>query len=271
MTGTAPLDPRVRATLEEFWAGAGLTAEQQKRWLFASRRYGPLVDFLKASPPGPESRVLDLGGGIGSLSVAMHATYGGHYDLADLIPPAPGREAHYAKFGIESFRPVRLDRPGSIDTLPRDYDLVLFVAIVEHLLVDPLVLFRGIYDRLRPGGKLLITSPNMARVGNRFKLLLGRSIKEAERFPQDGSEGYGHVVEFTLGELDYLLGWESFVRERARVIQYIPNANPSRLQRWGVPLLNSTLARRLPLGDNIHALYRTVPRPPPGSFRPARL
>ncbi|HLN51840.1 MAG TPA: class I SAM-dependent methyltransferase [Thermoplasmata archaeon] len=271
MTDSEGPNHDVRAALEGFWAGADLTPEQRARWVFASRRYGPIVDFLKASPPTSESRVLDLGGGVGSLSVALHARFGGHYDLADLEPPPPGKEAHYAKFGIESFRSVRLDQASSMDALPRGYDLVLFVEVLEHLLVDPLVLFRGIYDRLGPQGRLLLTTPNMARVGNRVKLLRGRSIKERERFPQDGSGGYGHVIEYTLDELDYLLGWESFVRERSRIVQHIPNPNPSRLQRMGVPWLNTGLAQTLRLGDDMLALYRPVPRPPPGTPRPARI
>jgi 2-polyprenyl-3-methyl-5-hydroxy-6-metoxy-1,4-benzoquinol methylase len=271
VTESESLTREVRAVLEGFWAGVDLTPEQRARWEFTSRRYGPVVNFLKASPPTSDTRVLDLGGGLGALSAVLHARFGGHYDLADMVPPSAGTESHYAKHGIEAFRPVRLDQASSLDDLPRNYDLVLFVEVLEHLLVDPLLLFRGIYDRLGPHGRLFLTTPNMARLGNRWKLLRGRSIKERGRFPQDGSAGYGHVIEYTLDELDYLLGWESLVRERAQIVQYIPNANPSRLQRMGVPWLNTRLAGRLRLGDDILAIYRPVPRPPPGTPRPARI
>jgi SAM-dependent methyltransferase len=271
MSGAVQRGRATRQVLEDFWAGLDLTPEQRDRWTFASRRYGPIVDFLASSPPTSASRILDLGGGVGSLSVVLHERFGGHYELADLIPPPPDKEAHFARFGIESFRPIRLGQPDSLDALPRNYDLVLFVEVLEHLLVDPLVLFHGIYDRLGPGGRVLVTTPNMARLGNRWKLLRGRTIKERERFPQDGSGGYGHVIEYTMDELDYLLGWESLVRERSRIVQQLPNANPSRLQRLGVPLLNTTLAQQLRLGDDMLILYRPVPRPPPGTARPARI
>jgi len=271
VTKSEGLSPTVRAALEGFWAGANPTPEQRTSWEFGSRRYGPILEFLEADPPTRDTRVLDLGGGLGSLSVALHTRFGGRYDLADFVTPPPGKEPHYAQYGIESFRPVRLDQPDSIRNLPRDYDLVLFVEVLEHLLVDPLTLFRGIYDRLGPKGRLLLTTPNMARIGNRWKLLRGRSIKEGERFPQDGSAGYGHVVEYTLDELDYLLGWESFVRERARVVQHLPNSKASRLQRIGIPWLNTGFAEGLRLGDDLIALYRPVPRLPPGSPRPARI
>jgi len=271
MSGAGQPVRTTRAVLEEFWAGLELTPEQRDRWTFASRRYAPIVDFLAANPPTASSRVLDLGGGVGSLSVVLHERFGGHYDLADLVPPPPGKEAHFARYGIESFHPVRLGRPDSLDGLPGTYDLVLFVEVLEHLLIDPLVLFHGIYDWLGPNGRVLVTTPNMARVGNRWKLLRGRSIKERERFPQDGSGGYGHVIEYTMDELDYLLRWESFVRDRSRIVQHIPNPNPSRLQRLGVPLLNTSLAQQLRLGDDMLILYRPVPRPPPGTPRPARI
>ncbi|MGP8072933.1 MAG: class I SAM-dependent methyltransferase [Thermoplasmata archaeon] len=271
MTNSEDLSPVVRSALKGFWDGAGLTSEQRASWEFGSRRYGPILDFLAPTPPSPDARILDLGGGSGSLSVALHAQFGGHCELADFVPPPAGKEALYRKYGIETYRPVRLNQTGSLQDLPRDYDLVVFVEVLEHLLVDPLVLFREIYDRLKPNGRLLLTTPNMARLGNRFRLLRGRSIKERERFPQGDSQGYGHVVEYTLDELDYLLGWESFVRERARVVQHLPNSKANRLQRRAVPWLNTGFARQLQLGDDILALYRPVPRPPPGSPRPARI
>jgi SAM-dependent methyltransferase len=271
MTDSGTLAHEVRAVLEGFWAGLDLSPEERVRWEFTSRRYVPIVDFLKASPPTRETRVLDLGGGIGGLSAVLHARFGGHYDLADMVPPAPGKQPHYARHGIEAFLPVRLDQARSLGDLPGNYDLVLFAEVLEHLLVDPLPLFRGIYDRLGPHGRLLLTTPNMARLGNRLKLLRGRSIKEPGRFPQDGSGSYGHVIEYTLDELDFLLGWESLVRERARIVQHVPSPTPSRLQRMGVPWLNTELAGQMRLGDDILALYRPVPRPPPGTPRPARI
>jgi len=271
VSDSVELSPHVRASLEAFWSGIDPTPVQRASWEFASRRYGPILHFLRSSPPTRDSRILDLGGGIGSLSVALHTQFGGHYDLADFVVPPPGKAEHFSTYGIESFRAVRLNQVDSIDALPRTYDLVLFVEVLEHLLVDPLVLFRGIYDRLAPEGHLLLTTPNMARVGNRWRLLRGRTIKERERFPQDGSGGYGHVIEYTLDELDYLLGWECFVRERSQIVQHLPKRNPSRMQRMAVPWLNSGFAQRFRLGDDMIALYRPVPRPPPGSPRPVRI
>ncbi|MGA8664850.1 MAG: class I SAM-dependent methyltransferase [Thermoplasmata archaeon] len=271
MSSPENLPPPIHAALEGFWAGAQLTAAQRTSVEFGCRRYGLILDFLSASPPNPTSRVLDLGGGSGSLSVALHARFGGHYDLVDFVLPPAGTEAHYARYGVESFRSVRLDRPESIEELPRNYDFVLFVEVLEHLLVDPIVLFRSIYNRLGPEGRLLLTTPNMARLGNRWKLARGRSIKEGERFPQDGSGGFGHVIEYTLDELDYLLKWESFVRERARIVQHLPHLSSKGLRRRAIPWLNSGFAERLRLGDDILALYRIVPRPPPGTPRPARI
>jgi len=261
----------IRADLEEFWKGFSFPPDRRAHWEFASRRYQPILDFLATSPPGPDSRVLDLGGGLGGLAVALHARYGGHYDLADGVPPPEGTEAHLARYGIESFRAVRFDRPETFEALPGGYDLVLFVEVLEHLLQDPLPVFRRIHDQLRPNGRLLLTTPNLARLGNRWKLLRGKTVNESGRFPQDGSLSFGHVIEYTLDELDYLLGWESFVRERSRVVQHVPNAHPTRFQLAGVPWLNTVLADRLRLGDDLVALYRPVARPEPPRPRPGRI
>lgn len=254
-------DGSMGPVLARFWERLGLSPEELERARFSSRRYPPVIEFVAPTPPAPGETLLDLGGGLGSLSVALHARFGGEYHLADFQVPTPTRQAVLAEMGVRQSFAVRLDQPNALRELPTTYDWILFTEVLEHLLTNPLTLFREIHDHLRPGGRLLLTTPNQARASNRVKLALGRSIKEKDRFPLDGTPGYGHVMEYTMDELTSLLRWESFRIERTTVIQNLPSMRTTRRQRTLVRLLNTPLAAGLGLGDDMLVLARTEPRP----------
>lgn len=81
------------------------------------------------------------------------------------------------------------------------FDGVLFTEVLEHLLYDPRKLVDEIYRVLRPGGEVIVSTPNVLRVENRIKIILGRNIYPApERFYV--SDLYRrHNREYTMQEL----------------------------------------------------------------------
>jgi 2-polyprenyl-3-methyl-5-hydroxy-6-metoxy-1,4-benzoquinol methylase len=249
-----PVD-RAVAALGSFWDAAALPPDRRAYAEFQARRYPSIVRFLAESPPKSGTRTLDLGGGIGSLAVALHAAFGGSYDVADFLPASDGVRAAQAAHGVARSDVCDLTARPALDGLARDYDLIAFVEVLEHLLVNPLLLFREIRGHLRPGGRLFLTTPNVARLGNRLKLLRGRSIQELGRYPRDGVGVYGHVVEYTRGELDRLLEAERFRPIRAEVVQQMPSETVGRVKQFGVRVLNRPFWRRWELGDDILALY----------------
>lgn len=248
-------------TLERFWEAAGLPPEARPYLAFQARRYGAIVDLLAPSGRWDGRRVLDVGGGAGSLDVVLASSLGGSYELAEFVAPSPQHLTALHAAGVPEFHSVDLTRPNPLESLRSDYDLVLFVEVLEHLLVNPLLLFRELWSHLRPGGFLLVTTPNLARLGNRVRLLLGRSIKEIGRYPLEAGRTFGHVVEFDRRDLDRLLWVEGFQPVRHRIVQQLPTTTPSRTQRLSVRLLNGRLARGLELGDDIVALYAKGERP----------
>jgi 2-polyprenyl-3-methyl-5-hydroxy-6-metoxy-1,4-benzoquinol methylase len=62
---------------------------------------------------------------------------------------------------------------GIPDSSSRKYDFILFGDVLEHL-VHPTVVLADISQRLNPGGKVIVSLPNIAFVGNRLSHLLGR-------------------------------------------------------------------------------------------------
>jgi len=251
--------------LRPFWSDADLPQERFAYYEFQARRYPSIQRFLTRYAPWDGRRVLDLGGGVGGLAVVLKTRLGGAYDLAEYSVPAERHAQALRARGVDRSFACDLSQAHALDRLPTGYDAILLVEVLEHLLVNPLRLFRSVWDHLVPGGLFFLTTPNMARLGSRLRLLTGRSIKESGRYPWDGSMVYGHVVEFTIDELDQLLAAESFRRDAAEVVQQVPSVRPSRTQSAGVRLLNTRAARRLRLGDDILAAYRKVARPPDGS------
>lgn len=264
----APESPAIapdgRARLREFWTDAGIPPERWEYLEFQARRYPSIAAFLRERPLRTGARTLDLGGGVGSLAVLLAGELGGRFELAEYLAPSTVHLAALQKRGVAAAYAVDLSRRPALGSVPGDYDRILLVEVLEHLLVNPLLLFREIWDHLRPGGELFLTTPNPARLRNRFRLLAGRSIKEDGRYPLDGSGVYGHVIEYGRAELDRLAAAESLRRERAVVLQQVPSTRPTGAQRLGVRFLNTAPARRLELGDDLLAVYRKDDRPADG-------
>jgi len=116
------------------------------------------------------------------------------------------------------------------------FDGVLFCEILEHLTSDPVAALAEIHRVLRPGGWLLVTTPNLARYGNIVKLWLAQN-------PSDQYSGYGaygrHNREYTYPELQRLISRQGFAIDRleARRIHTHTHRTLADLRMWIVTKL----------------------------------
>lgn len=249
-------------SLRAFWSEAGIPADRWPYFEFQARRYPSILRALAPLRPLDGQVVLDLGGGVGSLAVAARAALGGTFELAEFATPTEPHARALAARGVRRSFTVDLGATHPMAGLPADFDGVLFVEVLEHLLVNPLFLFREIWEHLRPGGFLFVTTPNMARLGNRWRLLRGRSIKENGRYPIEPGGVNGHVIEYTRDELDRLLTFEGFRPVAYRIVQQTSSEHATARQRLAVRMLNRDGLQRWELGDDILALYRKGERGP---------
>lgn len=148
-------------------------------------------------------------------------------------------------------------------------DVVVFGEVLEHMTNDPMHAMREISRVLKPGGQLVLTTPNVARIENVVALLEGRNIYD----PYSAYGPYGrHNREYTRDELHRLAiycGFEAEVSYTANVHDDIP-AGPLSLTALS-EALSSTTHREYDLGQYLFSRWRKIsecgPRRPSWLYR----
>ena len=84
---------------------------------------------------------------------------------------------------------------------PTQMDIVVMGEVLEHLYTSPVHVFRFIASMLRPGGYLIVGTPNALAIQRRMELLVGRHPYETIRETRDNP---GHFREYTAAELKEL-------------------------------------------------------------------
>lgn len=107
-------------------------------------------------------RVLDIGCGSGVMGAAL-----GERGIKDLFAVEVDAEAR--KHAAPYYRAIE----NSLDAFAaQKFDLIFILDVLEHL-TDPETFLRSACDLVRPGGRILISVPNVAHWSVRFQLLFG--------------------------------------------------------------------------------------------------
>jgi SAM-dependent methyltransferase len=173
-----------------------------------------LMRFLKTIqmvPPAsaPGARLLELGANPYFITLLLKHFHAYELTLANYFGPAePASEAsqtiHSARYGethhfhYQHFNVEHDDYPYADNS----FDGVLFCEILEHLTFNPTHTLAEIHRVLKPGGFVIVTTPNLLRWQHLKDLALGRTIND----PYSGYGVYGrHNREYTPGEVIRLL------------------------------------------------------------------
>ena len=165
------------------------------------------VETLKQLPPLPPSpRVLELGAVPYSMTLLLQTCLG-----ADVTPLSFYEiEQPQSRHVLESADGERFEFEYTAVNVERDifplpdgrFDLVLCCEILEHLLINPSHMLFEAHRVLKPGGHLLVSTPNVTRAENVRALEDGRNINDAYH----GNGIYGrHNREFAPGEVALIL------------------------------------------------------------------
>ena len=132
-------------------------------------------------------------------------------------------------------------RPSRSPTRTASFDTVLLCEVIEHFVADPVFALGEIHRVLAPGGRLLLTTPNVARAENLHRLAQRQGIYDPySRFGPHGR----HNREYAAGELIELLLGE---RLRDRALPDPPGPRRPRPRRRLVRRGRRRRGRRLPL------------------------
>lgn len=87
------------------------------------------------------------------------------------------------------------------------FSAVFFCEILEHLVMDPSFVLSEINRCLKPGGHLIISTPNVCRITNLHRIYKGQNIYD----PYSGHGFYGrHNREYTVTEVNHLVTAHGF-------------------------------------------------------------
>ena len=117
-----------------------------------------------------------------------------------------------------------------VETQPLPYpdggfDTVLLCEVIEHMVSDPVFVLREIHRVLAPRGRLLLTTPNVARAANLHRLAQRQGIYDP--YSAYGPHGR-HNREYVAEELHELLVRNGFRIERylTRPVHDVPDPGP---------------------------------------------
>ena len=77
-----------------------------------------------------------------------------------------------------------------------NFDCIMFLEVIEHLHLNPVNILKTLKAKLKTGGTLILSTPNMMSLGNRIKMLCNKQLGHfacppfsENEFPQ---HGHGH-------------------------------------------------------------------------------
>ncbi|NLH48110.1 MAG: methyltransferase domain-containing protein [Myxococcales bacterium] len=173
-----------------------------ERYTYKRSPFGSHQQILAAVPAG--SRVLDLGCSQGLLADRL-VKAGCHVAGVDQLPP------ERVRLPYDQYRQADLDDPALRLPYGREFDVVILADVIEHLKNREAVLALA-RRHLKPEGRMIISTGNIAIWFYRLSLLLGRFEYDARGILDDT-----HVRLFTRATFTRLLRQAGFEIVRVAV------------------------------------------------------
>ena len=173
-------------------------------------RYWRTVGYIESCVGSDSARILDIGSG--QFALLCRHLLAPKCDVADI----DSRHTEVLRSNDVGFVQVDLTRPGL--RVPEPYDLVVMAEVIEHVPRPPHLVFADLKGCLRPGGILLVTTPNLYRLRNRVRMALGQPIFDLFRYPEM-DRPLGHFLEYSREQIEWHLREAGFEIRLARLDQ----------------------------------------------------
>lgn len=260
---SARIDQAVSAMLSEYSSNPWMLNEH---WPLIGHHIRLAArDVMMRIPPAPGVSVLDVACGNGYVSVIFRQL---GYDVTATDASEVGdRPRLFDKSGID-FVHSNLNDLDFFENLPNDhFEVVVILQLIEHILNHPLGLIRKIANIMRPGGLMVLTTPNPATVMNAVRILKGTPSlwgtsefidePKIDRQKEIITRGDIHYREYTSQEINYMLTKAGLRVERSCYLGLGASRSQSRLKKAlkGNALVGKLMSTRL-LGSNHYFLAR---------------
>lgn len=158
---------------------------------YQAPRFSMVLELL-GKYVGKESRLLDVGRTM--LTEMIESLYDRPVDSIGFEPDSSLVDgAQHYQFNLNDAQYPEKWRKG----LP-SYDVILLAEVIEHLYTSPTLVLGFLQSLLKPGGVLIVQTPNGVAIGRRLSMLAGKQPFELIR---ENPTNPGHFREYTLPEL----------------------------------------------------------------------
>lgn len=230
-TKTTSIGPRklVRAEFDRVYDKFILNAgffEREEYYLYDKERYWRSLGFLASIPLPRPARILEIGGG--QLAILCKKLFDDDSVVGDI---SDEYNAPLVKAQVPTMRCNLMDE--ELGEADEQFDVVICLEVIEHLPLPAYVIFERLKKVIRPGGVLFLTTPNLFRLRNLARMLIGKEFLDRFMLPSPG-QGLGHQLEYSADHLRWQImraGLEIILLTHDELGR-VGHSRGARLARW---------------------------------------
>ncbi len=190
----------LRAQFDEIYdkyiVGAGFF-EIDEYYRREKARYWRSLELLCELDIPTPAKILEIGGG--QLALLCKKLFNDDCMVADVSNKfAEPLLKEGIRFSVFSLMESELNK------IADQFDVIILLEVIEHIPLPAYVVVEHIKPLLKPKGVLFMTTPNLFRIRNLIRMIMGVDFLDRFRLPQSG-QPMGHQLEYSASHLRWQL------------------------------------------------------------------